>query len=134
MSAACLRLTLPVDIEELWGYLRQLVQLIDGTAINPNIGGVRGWTFEGDEVELTDWENATLREHNIQGLTFWFPDASDIFVSWGDLELQRKWLCFQEASGEYLVLQKVFSFVLTVVLPRFRGQLTEKVLLSFSYE
>jgi hypothetical protein len=134
MSTACLTLTLPVEIEVIWGYLRELMQAIDGTAINPHIGGVRGWTFEGDEVEMADWEDATLRKHNIQGLTFWFPEGHDLFVSWGDMQLQRKWLRFNEVRGEYLMLQKVFGFLLKVVLPRFQGQLPEEVLLSFSYE
>jgi hypothetical protein len=125
-------MTLPVEIEEIWHYLRQMMQSINGVAINPQVGGIRGWTFEGDEVEIASWDSATLHKHNIQGLTFWFPDGSDLFVSWGDSSPARHWISFSEARGEYAALQDVFGYLVRVVLQRFRGR--DEELLSFTFD
>jgi hypothetical protein len=125
-------MTLPVEIEEIWGYLREMMQSLNGVAISPHLGGIQGWTFEGDEVEIASWDSATLRKHNIQGLTFWFPDGSDIFVSWGDLSPPRHWISFSEARGEYAALEMVFGYLVRVVLQHFRGG--DEDLLSFSFD
>lgn len=109
MTIGTLRVVLPQPFDNVVEAIKEISSLLDLSPINPNLGKILAWTYEGNEVELEGWSTDELRNMKIQLMTFWNNDGADLLVSWQPVDSQWS-LGFSEARGAYSILERIFGY------------------------
>ncbi|SCX73129.1 hypothetical protein [Variovorax sp. EL159] len=133
MTIGTLRVAMPQPFDNVVNSLKEISSLFEMNPVNPSFGKILAWSYEGDEIELSDWSAGELMKKKIQSMTFWDVNGLDLLISWQVVD--GGWsVGFAEARGAYSILEKIFGYFARKMAIQDLGRVSDVPVIVFGFE